>query len=48
MFCIQLLQQADTNCWKLTEGSNPDLQVKCQHDAAIFMRKVNNEKTATQ
>ena len=48
MFCIHLLQQADMNCMKLTEGCDPDLQVKCQHDAAIFTRKVNNGKTATQ
>jgi len=44
MFCIHLLQQADTNCMKLTGGCDLDLQVKCQHDAAIFTRKVNNEK----
>jgi len=46
--CIHLLQQADMNCRKLTEGCDPDLQVKCQHDAAIFTRKVNNKKTVTQ
>jgi len=46
--CIHHLQQADTNCRKLTEGCDSDLQVKCQHDAAIFTKKVNNEKNATQ
>jgi DTW domain-containing protein YfiP len=29
---------------KLTEGRDPDLQVKCQHDAAILTRIVNNVK----
>jgi hypothetical protein len=44
MFCIHLLQQADMNCMKLTEGCDPNLQVKCQHDAAIFTRKVKMKK----
>jgi hypothetical protein len=44
MFCIHLLQQADTNCMKLTVGCYPELQVKSQCDAAIFTRKANNEK----
>jgi hypothetical protein len=47
MFCTNL-QQADTNCMKLTEGCEVDLRVKYQHEAAIFMRKVSNEKTATE